>query len=471
MKKYIVLLLLLVVFLTEKIYSQEKNLNNTQIDGYKGIWFELNQKYPYGDKYSGGLGTYTADHYPLAIYAEEVNKTFFVYGGTTAPDEKHLLCMIGCFDHSNNTVSKPTVVYDKMGVNDPHDNPSLLIDPDGYIWVFVAGRGRVRNGFKYKSTSPYSIESFEQVSEEEMCYPQPWFVEDKGILNLFTKYTGIRELYFETSKKGYTWSNDQKLSGIREPGDTKGGHYQVSQKKGNTVGTFFNRHPNGNVDKRTDIYYLQTSDLGDTWTTVEGEPVKIPLTEVENPARVKNYRDRRMNVYICDMNFDKKGNPACLYITSRGHQPGPDNAPYMWYVTRWDGNTWITTPVGTSDHNYDMGSLYILDDKWMVVAPMINGPQLWAAGGELTIYESVDSWKTWKETRQLTCNSPRNHSYVRRPQNAHDPFFYFWADGNPDTFSISKLYFGDSSGNIWQLPYEIKDKYAKPVKIENEKDY
>ena len=52
---------------------------NTQdvrrISGYKGIWFTLGQFSDYGDKYSGGLGTYTAKHVPLAIYAPQVNKT------------------------------------------------------------------------------------------------------------------------------------------------------------------------------------------------------------------------------------------------------------------------------------------------------------------------------------------------------------------------------------------------------------
>ncbi len=98
-----------------------------QLDGYRGIWFELGQVSEYGDKYSGGLGTYTAKHTPLAIYAEEVNKTFFVYGGTTGEREKYLLCMIGVFDHATNTVSKPSIVYDKRGVDDPMTIPACLL--------------------------------------------------------------------------------------------------------------------------------------------------------------------------------------------------------------------------------------------------------------------------------------------------------------------------------------------------------
>jgi hypothetical protein len=457
-----------ILFLISLLVSgvgKSQTLNNTKINGYRGIWFELNQKYPYGDKYSGGLGTYTADHIPMAIYSEKVNKTYFVYGGTPDQDQRHLLCMIGCFDHATNRLEKPTVVFDKNGVNDPHDNPSMQIDSGGTIWIFVAGRARIRPGFKYKSVKPFDIDSFEQVSVEEMCYPQPWYLEGRGFLHLFTKYTGVRELYFETSPDGLVWSADCKLSGIREKDDTLGGHYQVSQRFGNLVGTFFNRHPKGDVDKRTDLYYLQTNDMGKTWTTAEGQAVEIPLGKVGIPARVMNYRDKGLNVYICDMNFDKNGFPVCLYITSHGHKPGPDSAPYIWHVTRWNGKKWETSVVGSSDHNYDMGSLYILKDKWLIVAPLVNGPQLWGAGGELAFYESTDAGKSWQQTSQITCNSPRNNGYVRRPQNARDPFMYFWADGNPDHFSISKLYFGDSAGHVYEMPYTFSGEWVKPMQV------
>lgn len=124
----------------QPLSAQDELLTGKKIDGYKGIWFTLGQFSEYGDKYSGGLGTYTAKHIPLAIYAPEVRKTFFVYGGTKSKDEKYLLCMIGSYDHKTKKVSKPVVVHDKEGVDDPHDNPSLAIDDKGYVWVFVSGR-------------------------------------------------------------------------------------------------------------------------------------------------------------------------------------------------------------------------------------------------------------------------------------------------------------------------------------------
>ena len=68
--------------------------------------------------------------------------------------------MIGEYDHKSGMVSKPTVVYDKKGVNDPHDNPSIMIDDQGFIRVFVSGRGRTRPGFKFKSVKPLDISEF-----------------------------------------------------------------------------------------------------------------------------------------------------------------------------------------------------------------------------------------------------------------------------------------------------------------------
>ncbi|GAB2787274.1 BNR-4 repeat-containing protein [Rhabdobacter roseus] len=447
-------------------FAQEStSRNNQKADGYKGIWFTLGQFSEYGDKYSGGLGTYTAKHIPLSIYAPKVKKTFFVYGGTTGEKDRYLLCMIGVYDHAKKTVSKPTVVYDKKGVDDPHDNPSLALDDDGYLWVFVSGRNTSRPGFKYRSSKPYDIESFEQITEEIMTYPQPKYIPGKGFLHLFTKYTGVRELYFETSRDGVSWTEDKKLAGMKRPEDKNSGHYQISGQHGEKVVFFFNWHPNGNVDQRTNIYYLQTTDMGQTWTTVDGKKVDIPVTDVNSPILLREYFSQGKNVYIKDVNFDEKGNPIALYLAGPGHQPGPKNGLREWFVIYWNGSAWENHPITTSDHNYDTGSLFVKGNEWMVVAPTENTPQPWGGGGEVVMWKSTDKGKTWTRTRQLTQNSPRNHNYIRRVVGGTDPFFYFWTDGNPDKLSESLMYFGDSKGQVWQLPYTMKKNSEKPKRV------
>lgn len=456
--------ILILCFSATNGYAQRKD-SNIKIDGYKGIWFTLGQFSDYGDKYSGGLGTYTAKHSPLAIYAKEVDKTFFVYGGTTGPYDRYLLCMIGSFDHRTGKVSKPRVVFDKNSVDDPHDNPSLAIDDDGYLWVFVSGRGKTRPGFKYRSDQPYSIASFSLVTEEEMTYPQPKYVSGKGFLNLFTKYTGVRELYFETSIDGRTWSDDQALASIKRSGDTRSGHYQMSGQWGNKVGFFCNWHPNGNVDLRTNLYYMETVDMGKTWKTIDGQTLDLPIRELSSPTLVRDFFSLGENVYLKDMDYDSQGRPIGLFVHGKGHQPGPLNGPRTWSVVYWNGQDWETHHITTSDHNYDMGSLWISDDEWMVVGPTENTPQQWGGGGEIVMWKSKNKGQSWQRVKQVTKNSQRNHNYVRRVVNGQSPFMYFWADGNPNHMTESLLYFGDKDGKVWQLPYDMHKDEQTPVSV------
>lgn len=428
-------------------------------DGYMGIWFTLGQFSEYGDKYSGGLGTYTANHIPIAVHAPEAEKTFFVYGGTTGPEERHLLIMASWYDHRHHRVPKPTIVHDKQGVDDPHDNPSLAIDPEGHLWIFISGRGSRRPGYIYRSSEPYSTDRFERISEREMTYPQPWWVEGRGFLHLYTRYTRGRELYFERSPDGRTWSEERKLAGI-------GGHYQVSSRHNGKIGTFFNRHPDGNVDRRTDLYYLETVDFGESWRTAGGVTVDLPLDEEVNDALVIDYSSQNRLQYTVDLNWDRNGNPILLYVTSGGHEPGPMNEPRFWEIAHWDGDRWRNRIVTRSDHNYDMGSLYVSEERWLIIAPTAVGPQPWGTGGEIEMWESRDEGENWTKIRQVTSNSERNHMYLRRPTDATDPFFYFWADGDPDRPSVSSLYFGDSGGErYWKLPRKMEEEFAEPVEL------
>lgn len=448
--------LLLFLFLVFTVaYPQNPNA-----DGYKGIWFTLGQFSKYGDKYSGGLGTYTADHIPIAIYSPEAKKTFFTYGGTTGASDRHLLIMISYFDHKTGMVPKPVVVYDKKGVNDPHDNAAMSIDKQGIIWVFVSGRAKSRPGFIFKSSKPYSIEKFDMIKEGEMTYPQPWWVEGKGFLYLFTKYTNGRELYWNTSTDGMTWAADQKLAGL-------GGHYQVTNMRGNKLVSVFNYHPGGNVDKRTNIYAVQTEDMGKTWKTIDGKSINTPLTDIHNEALIRDYESEKKLVYINDLNFDKDGNPVILAIISNDFRPGPDGDPREWTIIHWKDGKWNFHKVCTSTHNYDMGSLYIDKGYWTIIGPTEAGPQHYGAGGEIAYWTSNDDGVTWKKEKALTSGSSRNNSYVRRPLNADKAFYAFWADGDADKLSESHLYFSDKKGNVYELPYVMQTEFSKPQKIKS----
>lgn len=429
-------------------------------DGYKGIWFTLGQFSSYGDKYSGGLGTYTANHIPVAVYSKAAQKTFFVYGATSAENEKHLLIAISYFDHKKKQVPKPTIVYDKMGVNDPHDNASISIDDQGFIWVFVSGRNTSRPGLIFKSKQPYSIDGFNQISQGEMTYPQPWFIPGKGFFYVFTKYTNGRELYWRTSIDGISWTADEKLAGM-------GGHYQLSGVYGNKMVTVFNYHPGGNVDKRTNLYLLQSEDMGKSWQTIDGKTISTPVSTKQHAALVHDFEKENKLVYLNDLNFDKDGNPIVLAVISKHHQPGPQGDPREWMIFHWKNGRWDEHHVTASSHNYDMGSLYVEKKNWTIIGPTEPGPQTYGTGGEMSVWESNDEGMTWKKIKMLTENSSRNHSYARRPQNAHKDFYAFWADGNASEFSRSQLYFSNKQGDVFRLPYQMETNLEKPIAVKN----
>ena len=190
---------------------------------------------------------------------------------------------------------------------------------------------------------------------------------------------------------------------------------------------------------------------------------------MNNSARVIDFQSEGKNVYVKDLQFDKNGNPMCLYVTSSGHEPGPDNDPREWRLTRWSGSKWIHTVITRSDHNYDMGSLILQDRDWYLIAPTTDGPQKYGTGGEVDLWHSKNKGKRWKMQKAVTRNSSLNHSYIRRVLNGQKPFEFFWADGNPDRQTISQLYFGDLQGNVWKLPYHMNQDEEEPQKISFDK--
>lgn len=444
---------------------------NRKDEGYRGIWY-MNQ--PSGDqyvyKYSGGLGTYCAKHKPFAVYCAEVDKTFFCYGGTTTDSNRRLLHMVSYFDHKTQQVPRPTILLDKK-TSDAHDNPVISVDDQGYIWIFSTSHGTSRPSFIHHSKKPYDIDEFERVAATRLdgdrrvpitnfSYMQAWYVTGRGFICFFTRYgdPAARTICAMTSPDGVHWDQYQRLAKIDQ------GHYQISAVGERRAGSAFNYHPQGKgLNWRTNLYYLETPDFGATWQTADGKPLELPLDRVENSALVHDYRSEGLNVYLKDIRFDHQDRPVILYITSKGYQSGPANDPRTWTTARWTGTNWQIRPAMVSDNNYDMGSLWIGDDgHWRIIAPTETGPQPYNPGGEVASWTSTDQGNSWHKTRQLTSGSERNHTYVRRPLNAHRDFFALWADGHGRKPSLSQLYFCNDQGEVYLLPRKMNHDYVRP---------
>lgn len=455
LKRYFTFLLSwALVSVTTLMYAQ-----NPRADGYKGLWSRTGPKLEFGYKYSGGLGTFSSQHVPLAIYSEVADKTFFVYCGTSTPEESHLQIMISYYDHRTNRVPKPVIVYDKMGVSDPQDNATISIDSGGYIYVFVSGRARTRPGIIFRSSKPWSIDSFDQVFKGEIVFPQPWWLNDSCFILMHTEVRRGREIYWSTGVDGQHWSPISKLAGM-------GGHHQVTNVYGNTLFSAFSYLPGGSPDGRTNLYLVKTENYGKTWKTVEGHVLSTPVTDIHSGSLVKDYQAENRIVYIKDLNFDSSGNPVILVIISSGSRPGPSGDPRELMVVRWKDGKWNFVKVCDIHHNHDMGSIFTEDDEWRIIYPTEPGPQKDGAGGEIALWTSRDEGETWTKSSMLTSGSKYNNSYVRRPVSANREFYCFWVDGDPEKISESHIYFTNKDcDKVWVLPYSMEKDYARPERI------
>jgi len=468
---------------------------NEKADGYAGTWY-MNQ--PSGDeyvyKYSGGLGTYCAKHIPFAVYRPEVEKTFFCYGGMAdealarceaglragAPVKDWdpsglLLHMVSYYDHATGAVPRPTLLLDK-GTSDAHDNPVIGLDAAGRVWVFSTSHGAARPSYVHRSVTPYDIDAFELVEPvadapdgklavRNFSYMQVHHTGEEFVF-FFTRYgdPADRTLFFAASDDGLRWRNWTRLAAIEL------GHYQVTNACAARAASAFNMHPRKEeghgLNWRSNLYYIETLDRGTTWRAADGAPLALPLTDIANPALVHDYVGEGTNVYMKDIAFDADGMPVILYVTSKGYEPGPENGPRVWTTARWTGGAWAIRPGMSSDSNYDTGFLAIEPDgAWRIVGPTEPGPQPYNPGGEVAMWTSADQGATWAKARDLTSNSPRNHTYVRRPVNAAPGFYAFWADGHARRPSISNLYFADKDGNVRVLPRTMDGDTAVPKRV------
>lgn len=438
-------------------------------DGYRGIWY-MNQPVEgeYHYKYSGGFATYPQQHAPIAIYVPSQRKTYFVFGGSAghiseANDE--LQHLVSYYDHAAGTVPRPVRILQKR-TEDAHDNPTLAIDAAGHLFVFSSAHGTTRPSYIHRSKRPYDISEWELLVATNFSYTQPWYLPpSRRFLFLHTLYqNGERTLNWKTSTDGKNWSAPQLLAHI-ELGD-----YQVSFRQGDTdrVATAFDLHPNHGragtgLNFRTNLYYAETRDGGTTWTTVDGQKLTLPLTEAKNPALVHDYRAEDLNVYMKDLAFTADGNPVLLFLTSKGFNPGPGSGPYQWQTARWTGRDWEFHAFTTSDHNYDHGSLYIeADGAWRVIAPTAPGPQPFGTGGDMVMWLSRDQGARWSMVKALTHDSRYNHTYARKPVDAHPEFYALWADGSPLEPTPSSLYFATRDGAVFKLPTRMDSAFAKP---------
>jgi hypothetical protein len=428
--------------------------------GYRGIWWAAGRPGPFlGHRLSGGLAFEPMDHAPVAFYAAAVEKTFFVYAGSSdvpvdEQGKQPLRIMIGEYNHKTAALAAPVILMDDLPLG-ARGCPALTVDDAGRLWVFVSIMGAEHPSTILRSAQPHQIDAWEKVAEMEFERPQVWHVSGRGFMLLHSRMVDeMPRVHFSTSPDGLSWSKPAILATFGE------GQSCVSAKHNSKIGLVFNhRKPGQPIDGRSDLYYMETPDLGSTWQVYPRARVEVPLTSEDNPARLVEHKNWRS--LLRDLAFDGMGNPLVLYVLRHQTRPMASARTRIWGTARWGGREWLHNGVLFSNSDHDGGCIEVDGLTWYATFPSIPDPQPNSAGGEIVRWRTDTQGRSWYRQR-LTFDSPVNHNWVRRVLDARPDLMLLWADGHPRQPSASRLYFADQAGNVYRLPNIMHEDTASP---------
>lgn len=432
-------------------------------EGYHGMWHLQPDASGQGVKYSGGLCTYPAQQGPQAVFVPAADKTFFCWGGTPADNHRrvssgerrwdfqsgNLLHCVGAFDHARKALLPPVCVFDKWCA-DPHDNPVIQVDRDGYLWLFSPSHGDwTTRSFIHRSVAPHDHTAWTTMADGPLfAYPHVHYSAAHGFCFVHTVYDdNCRGLHVRTSDDGVSWMPTRPIAMAGQ------GHYAVSclDAQRGVIHLAFDYHPEvGGLDRRTNLYVLRSADWGATWTTSVDEPIDLPLLSPDHPARVLDAAGAGLLCYVKDAAVDADGRLLVLVSTAPDDGSPPGKRPSTWRLIRHREAGWTATEICVSGHDYDFGSLYVeraaSGERLRIIGATEPGPQPSYTGGHLAVWTSEDGGVSWQKQRVLTSGGDVNHTFPRKPLGADPAFYAFWADGHAAEPSPSALWYVDRDG-------------------------
>jgi hypothetical protein len=262
-------------------------------------------------------------------------------------------------------------------------------------------------------------------------------------------------VFFSISPDGLAWSKPVQLATFGVVDTCVSGQFR------NKVGVALGSRPGGTPPtERSNLYYLETSDLGKTWQAYPRLAFALPLKTEDHAAKAYDYGNG-WRLFLRNLVFSPMGHPIILQVTRQTAKAGPSKQSRLWTVTRWVGREWETAATLSSDSDFDGGDMAADRLTLYLAAATIPGPQPNAAGGDMVLWKSLDQGRSWYPQR-LTHDSPVNQNWARHPVNAVAGMDFLWTDGNAMKPSQSRIYFADRAGNTYVLPTLMKAETAKP---------
>lgn len=224
--------------------------------------------------------------------------------------------------------------------NDSHNTASVIVDAQGYIHVAANMHGDV---LRYvRSTNPRDITAWTAPgmtgsNEAQVTYPRFALHPDGTLFLLYRDGTsGNGDVYLNRKPPGGAWTQVGMIASGKATNENPYETQFVIDHLGRLNIGFTWRPSGGDHNTNADVHFIRSADKGQTWTSVAGVVVSMPLVHANTSARALTTAATNSGIINQPgLDVDVDGHPHMPLTLADGTAPDR-NIHHLW----WDGDEW-----------------------------------------------------------------------------------------------------------------------------------
>jgi hypothetical protein len=375
---------------------------------------------------SSGAWSWFGD--PRSVYHEGARRR--TYTGWVSTNGS---VQVASYDHDSG-LRTITTLKSRLQIDD-HDNPSILVRPDGRLLVFWSTHGGDNMWYR-RSARPEDITAWEPErvlptntpGTNGYTYPNPVQLPAEGNRIYLFWRGGNNNPSFSTLNSGSsTWSRARTM--ILNPGDRP--YVKYADNGRDTIAMAFTQgHPRAG---RTNIYFAayRAGALRRADGSVISTMANLPIA----PAEAEEIYNWQINgkAWVHDVALDAAGNPVIVYATF------PTDTDHRYRYARWNGSSWTdrelvragrSMSVDPREPNYSGGiTLDHEDPSTVYLSRQVAGVF------ETEVWTTPDEGASWS-SRSLTSGSARgNYRPISPRGQTGDSHDVVWMHGDYPHFA------------------------------------
>ena len=365
---------------------------------------------------------------PRSVYHEGAHRR--TYTGWVSTNGS---VQVASYDHDSG-LRTITTLKSRLQIDD-HDNPSILVRPDGRLLVFWSTHGGDNMWYR-RSARPEDITAWEPErvlptntpGTNGYTYPNPVQLPAEGNRIYLFWRGGNNNPSFSTLNSGSsTWSRARTM--ILNPGDRP--YVKYADNGRDTIAMAFTQgHPRAG---RTNIYFAayRAGALRRADGSVISTMANLPIA----PAEAEEIYNWQINgkAWVHDVALDAAGNPVIVYATF------PTDTDHRYRYARWNGSSWTdrelvragrSMSVDPREPNYSGGiTLDHEDPSTVYLSRQVAGVF------ETEVWTTPDEGASWS-SRSLTSGSARgNYRPISPRGQTGDSHDIVWMHGRYPGFT------------------------------------